>query len=146
MLSLKLATLLALATLLRSAELASITFESLNCSAHSAAFALDRPRKAQHTGALRSFTLRAYNVPNLYPVACLSAYIQLTSERRATRSGRLLISLIPPHNDASGSTLARWIRNFLGPVGIDNTVFGAHSTRGAASSGAISSGTPIEQV
>ena len=143
----KLATILALATLLRTSELASITFESISITPQKVSFALGRPRKAQRAGSLRLFCLSAFDVPNLCPVSCTSAYLQRTASRRgADNANRLLLSLIRPFGAVSGSTVARWIKATLERAGIDIAIFTAHSVRGAASSGALARGIPIEDI
>lgn len=64
----KLATLIALSCLLRVFETAAISVASIHVS-NSAAFSIYRPRKTQHLGPLRSFSLPRLGGHSC-PVAC----------------------------------------------------------------------------
>ena len=46
----------------------------------------------------------------------------------------------------SKSTIARWIKTFLGSAGIDIKKFSAHSTRAASSSAAKQNGVPVGEI
>ena len=78
----------------------------------------------------------------LCPVATLRAYEGRTQEvRQETGPGPLFLTTIRPHNPASSSTIARWLKNVLAKVGIDTDIFKAHSSiRGAATTAASSAG------
>lgn len=143
-LSYKLVTLLALATMLRVSELASIDASSIRFDNDGVAFNLTKPRKAQRDGSLHSLFVRGIPDVLIDPVACCGFYRYLTDPlRHDGNSGSLFISLVRPHNPVSPSTLARWIKIQLGTAGIDTSTFTAHSTRGAASSAAAKNGCPI---
>lgn len=143
----KLVTLFALASLLRVSELASITFSSVSFVGSSVRFALSKPRKAQRSGALQSFSLAACPDSSACPVSALRSYISRTEINRPQgQDGRLFISLISPYGAVTGNTIARWIKSFLKLAGIDTSVFSAHSTRGAASSLAIAKGLSVDTV
>ena len=71
----KLATLLALATLFRASDLASVNFKSIVFTGNRVSFALSKLRKAQKSGSLQSFSLEKLDDELLDPVACLRAYI-----------------------------------------------------------------------
>jgi hypothetical protein len=71
----KLATLLALATLFRASDLASVNFKSIAFTGNRVSFALNKLRKAQKSGSLQSFSLEKLDDELLDPVACLRAYI-----------------------------------------------------------------------
>ena len=146
-LSLKLSTLFTLATLLRVSELAAISTRSLVVSPQAASFSLNRPRKAQHSGALRSFTLQPFESnANLCPVGCIAVYLDRTADLRPSNSDYLFVSLIRPHRAATATTLARWIKTILHLSGINTSIFGAHSVRGTASSDSVARGVPVEDV
>lgn len=70
-LSSKPCTLIALATMLRAAEIASIAGHTIAFSAESVTLTLTKPRKAQHSGALRSVELRSWDHADQCPVSCL---------------------------------------------------------------------------
>ena len=59
---------------------------------------------------------------------------------------RLFLSVNNPHKPVSSATLSHWVKNCLLEAGIDNKVFRAHSTRGAATSAALRTGTSIPEI
>lgn len=86
---------------------------------------LDAPRQS-----LVFYPAFSYN-PRLCQVTCLQAYERCTSPLRNPRFTDLFLSFRPPHYPVSSSTITRWISWVLSGAGIDTSVFGAHSTRGA---------------
>lgn len=62
---------------------------------------------------------------------CLQVYECCTSPLRNPRFTDLFLFFWPPHYPVSCSTITGWIRWVLSGAGIDTSVFGAHSTRGA---------------
>ena len=79
--------------------------------------------------------------PLLCPVTTLRAYEGRTEEfRREEGSSPLFLTTIRPHNVASSSTIARWLRSILEKAGIDTSIFKAHSVRGAAVTAASNAG------
>ncbi len=46
------------------------------------------------------------------------------------------MSFIRLHKAVTSSSIARWLKTILEEAGIDTTIFGAHSTRGASASAA----------
>lgn len=143
----KLATIMALSTLLRVSELASISRSTINFSAHGVTFHLSKPRKTQHQGPLSSVSLPKCADRRVCPVRCLGIYMYRT-ETLLTQScnDRLFLTLIAPFRPVTGSTVGRWIRSYLSKAGIDTAVFSAHSTRGAGASKAVANGVPIDTV
>ncbi len=144
----KTVTLLALTTLLRGAELASIKFDSFFASRYRATFVLGQLRKSQRTGPLQSLTVRAWRDNSIIcPVTTLESYIERTETLRGPMSGNaLFIGSNKPHRPVTASTVGHWIKEQLREAGIDTNVFSAHSTRGAAASHAASVGVPIATV
>ena len=59
--------------------------------------------------------------------------------------GRLMITYGKPHKEASSDTLSRWIKGKLSNVGIDVTIFQAHSCRAASMSKAGQQGIKISE-
>ncbi len=147
-LSRKLVTLLALCTLLRTCEIASIVLNSIVLSEFELSFSLGQPRKAQHSGSLKRISIPAWrqNV-SICPVKCSETYLEHTAGlRNASNSSTLLISTNKPHGSAAVATIGRWIKEQLKVAGIDTATFTAHSTRGAAASKAASAGVPIQAI
>ena len=79
--------------------------------------------------------------PLLCPVTALRAYEHRTQKfRREEGLNPVFLTTIKPHNVASSSTIARWLRNVLEKAGIDTSIFKAHSVRGAAVTAASNAG------
>ncbi|XP_045028562.1 uncharacterized protein LOC123471393 [Daphnia magna] len=143
----KLATLLALATLFRASDLAAIDKRSIKFSTNRVSFSLTRPRKAQKSGALHSFSLERLGDEPLDPVECLKCYISRTEGfRKDSNSELLFISSVGQHNPVKSQTISNWIKNVLKDSGIDMGVFSGHSTRGAAASKAVAVGASLDSV
>lgn len=143
----KLVTLMALATLLRVSELASIDRTSVAMSPHDVCFHLLKPRKTQHHGPLSSFTLPFCSDQRICPVRCLSIYIHRTETWLSQSSNNsLFLSLNAPHRPVTGSTIGRWVKGYLARAGLDTATFSAHSTRGAGASKAVANGVPVDLV
>jgi hypothetical protein len=143
----KLATLLALATLFRASDLAAISKRSIKFSTNRVSFSLTRPRKAQKSGALQSFTLERLGDETLDPVACLKCYISMTESFRKDSNNELLfISSVGLHNPVKSQTISNWIKKVLKDAGIDVEIFSGHSTRGAAASKAVAVGASLDSV
>lgn len=77
-------------------------------------------------------------------VQCLKCYEDCTREIRNDVAGQLLISLQRPFRPVTASTLARWV-TWLRLAGID-TMFGAHSVRGAVASKAFYTGSRLQDI
>ena len=144
-------TLLALVSFLRVSELNSILRQSLRFSNSGVCLSLGRPRKAQHSGALRTILVDKLSDPLLYPVQCLGSYIYTTDvKRNELNSHFLLLGVIALFKDISSCSKSRWIeplskketKNKTSEAGIDLS-FTAHSTRSAAASQAIAQGVTI---
>ena len=144
-LSKKLATLLALATIYRVSEIMAISFHSLKFSPTAASFSLTRPKKAQHSGPLKSFVLPRFK-GKCCPVECLESYVAISGEWRDPDSSALFLSIRRPHKPVGSSTLGNWIKSCLSDAGLDPSSFSAHSTRGAAASKAVKQGIPVDTV
>lgn len=96
-----------------------------------------RPVQVVLTAYYEDETLDVYNL--------LERYIQITSPLRGSET-QLFISYVPPHKPVSRDTLSRWIKEILGNSGIDVSQYGAHSTRAAAVSAAVSKNLPVEEI
>ncbi len=144
-LSKKLATLLALATISHVSEIMSISFHSLRFSPTAASFSLTQPKKAQHSGPLKSFVLPRFK-GKCCPVECLESYVAISGEWRDPDSSAIFLSIRRPHKPVGSSTLVHWIKTCLSDAVLDPSSFSAHSTRGAAASKAVKQGIPVDTV
>ena len=103
-------------------------------------FFLRKPRKTQHIGPSKSFSLRYLDPPsNLCPVRCLEYYISVTKRLRSisnsissNRASSLFICHRIPNDTATSATIGQWLKKALLEAGIDIWVFSAHSTRRAS--------------
>jgi site-specific recombinase XerD len=147
-LSTKLAVLLALSSLCRVSELASIVKDSIVIDDEQAKFSLSVPRKSQRASALQVITLKKLLPVSLAcPVEALKQYLSVSEPFRVGAKGRLLLlGLRPPRCSVSGSTVARWIKSILSEAGVDTTIYSAHSTRGASASNAANRGVPTDAI
>ncbi len=141
----KLATLLAITTWLRTAELASLDPSSMKQQSSGVRLSLSKPRKTQSSGPLQTVLLTSFPEKSICPVDCLRAYLFITDYLRSNANNKhLFLSIIHPFKPVSGNSVGRWIKSYLSDAGIDTNIFSAHSTRGAAASGAAASGMSVE--
>ena len=83
----------------------------------------------------------------LCPLACIREYIKLTASWRVHgKPAQFFLTHKKPHNPASRSTLARWIKNALLLADVDTKVFQAHSLRGASTSQALLKGLSVRDI
>ena len=105
--------------------------------------------KTSRPGKSIEITFSSSGCASICPLAALKEYIS-RSETLRFRSGhfvsKLFLSLIGPHNPVSSMTIARWIMSVLQSAGIDTSKFKAHSVRGAATSRAYFTGTPVADI
>lgn len=143
----KLVTLIALATWMRVAEVTAISFQSIIFTQKGVKFSLDRLRKTQRCGPLKSFEMESRPDTKICPVSALREFLERTKEFRPASGGsRLLITLVKPHKPVSSNTVSRWIKSMLREAGVDTSNFGAHSTRSAAASRAVVEGAPVDAI
>ena len=79
---------------------------------------------------------------------CVVSVLENTCVERITweggRESKLLIGYQKPYKHVSKDTLARWLRDVLNKADVDMQQFGAHSTRTASTSAAITCGVPVD--
>ena len=149
-LTLKLATLLAITSSHRGAELRLLKLNRMNIHAEYIQFQFDEVLKTSEQGETLPNT-KFYTFEDeaiLCPANCLTAYIKRTvSWRNEGKEQHLFLSHINPHMPIKKSpTIARWIKEFLGDAGIDISTYQAHSTRGASCSKAKAKGLSVEDI
>ena len=83
----------------------------------------------------------------LCPVACLREYIKKTTKLRnhSGVSRPFFLATQKPYSPVSSTSIGRWLKLTLQDVGIDISVFKAHSTRGSSSSAARQSGVSVKE-
>nr|XP_014343339.1 PREDICTED: uncharacterized protein LOC106703295 [Latimeria chalumnae] len=142
-LSAKLALLLCLVALKRTSDIRALDISRRSFLPGAVRFDLVRRTKTN----LPSIVFPAFDAePCLCVVRCLREYELRTESLRADPPGQLLISFVRPYRPVSSPTIARWIWGLLQQSGIDTSIFGAHSVRGASASKAAILGFRIEDI
>ena len=70
----------------------------------------------------------------------------LNPHRVGACANSLFFSLVSPFKAVTPNTISRWIRTIMLSAGVVTSVFGAHSTRGAAASRASVSGAHVDSI
>ena len=137
--------LLALLSGQRCQALHCLSLASIKISDAKCVFSIDvllkHSRKGKHLAPLE-FVAFPQN-SHLCVVSVLKEYLCQTKELRGSEN-MLLISYQKPYKHISKDTLARWIRDELQRAGVDTQHFGAHSTRMASTTAAVSRGVPVD--
>ena len=84
----------------------------------------------------------------LCPCSCFREYEMQTRAFRpesVSVPNKLFLAVNKPQKPVSSTTLSHWVKNCLLEAGIDNQVFKAHSTSGAATSAALRAGISIPE-
>ena len=74
----------------------------------------------------------------------VNAYLARTEKIRKSQS--LFITSTPPYEQATLSTMARWVKTVLKLAGIDTTIFAPGSTRAASANAAHQAGVPLNTI
>ena len=141
LLTLRTVFLLAITRPSRSADLSQLDISRMRTLANGVAFVPTVLAKQSRQGKpIEEFFFPSLpgNTP-LCPVASLQAYLDKTTSLRGEET-RLFVSFIRPHKAVTSSSIARWLKTILEEAGIDTSIFGAHSTRGASASAAAKAG------
>ena len=145
----KLVMLLLLTTSQRVQTLCSLCITDIIRSedGNTVVFRLSKVLKHTKRGSLGLITLNQFHLdPRLCVVRCLNMYLQKTCELRSSKCEQLLITTVPPFQEASTQTVARWVKEILCLSGVDTGLFKAHSVRGASTSKLFQLHTPISEI
>jgi hypothetical protein len=144
-LTIKTAFLLASSAIMRSSDLARISFSSISFQDSSASFTVIGPKEASLLEPNRLVKI-ACTSPSSSCAACsLKRYIERTRPQRAFVHDRLFLSL-SKNSAASSQTIARWLTSVLALAGVDTSLYKAHSVRSAAATLQLKQGQTVEQV
>lgn len=144
LLSIKLATLLALTTGQRCQTLSVIDINNMDIDADCVKIRIGSVLKQTKPNKhLSEICIESYPEGPICVVKSLQQYLDKTKAVR--QSSKLFLITQKPHNPASKSTIATWIKLALQLGGIDTSIFKPHSTRGASTSEAIKK-VPIDTV
>ena len=136
-LTLKTVFLLAITRPSRSTDLSSLDVSGIQSRSDGLSFIPNSLAKQSRQGkSIEAFFFPSFptNI-NLCPVSTLRVYREKTTPLRHGET-RVFISFIKPHKAVTSSTIARWLRVTLEEAGINSSIFGAYSTRGASASAA----------
>lgn len=146
-LTLKLVTLIAVLSGQRCQTIANLSLTSMRLTDEKCTFNIDfcvkQTRKGKHLAPVELLAFRENK--DLCIVSVLKEYLKRTEPLRKGID-KLFIAHQKPHKAVSTNTIGRWIRDALTRAGIDTVQFGAHSTRAASTSAAVSRGTPVDVV
>ena len=145
MLTYKTVMLLALLTGQRRQTLHALDITTMDLTSEKCTFVLNSLLKTSRPGKhLAPIELQAYKLDKqLCPVAHITEYIKRTAGLRGNHH-KFFISYQKPHQEISGDTISRWLKNTLELAGVNTTKFGAHSTRAASTSAAKAMNMPID--
>uniref|UniRef100_A0A1X7VRX6 Tyr recombinase domain-containing protein n=1 Tax=Amphimedon queenslandica TaxID=400682 RepID=A0A1X7VRX6_AMPQE len=146
-LTLKTAFLLAITRPSRSADLSQLNTARIRRGMNGVSFLPSVLAKQSRQGKpIEPFYFPAFQAnTTLCPVNTLDTYLDKTKQMRGNEN-RLFISFIEPHKAVTSSSIARWLRTNLEEAGIDSSIFGAHSTRGASASTAARGGVTLKEI
>lgn len=136
--------LLALASFSRVSELASMARKDFFIS--SMTISLKVPRKSQSEGPLQRIIIQRYGDKDQCPVFCLSRYLELTKDLVNPEFDSLFGSPKRRYHPVGVSAIGKWIKATLQKLGVNTSVYSAHSTRGAAASAAFARGSPVDSI
>lgn len=146
-LNLKIAMLMALISVDRSSDLVKLSLTHSQFSPGRAVFTLTELRKQVRPGHRCPYLIISpfEGDRTLCPLQTLNSYLNRTSGlRRVANQGPLFISFIKPHNPVYSATIARWLKSVITRAGIEG--FTGHSTRGATSTKAVTTGLSVQDV
>ena len=148
LLSVKLATLLALTTGQRCQTLWAIDIKDIEiCSKFMKVRITQLLKQSKPNNHLQEMYFEPFQKnPNVCVIQCMKIYLAKTRElRTGSNTDKLFLITQNPHTHATKSTISRWIKLALQLAGIDINVFLPHSTRGASTS-AVSGKIPIDTI
>ncbi|XP_028178022.1 uncharacterized protein LOC114365605 [Ostrinia furnacalis] len=147
-LSAKTVTLLAIASAQRMQTLSLIKITNIVIESDCVIIKITDLIKTSRPGAYQPLIRLPFIIenPKICPALALTSYMNKTLNIRNCESGSLFISFRKPHNKVGPQTLAHWVKSTLQKSGIDTNIFGAHSTRHAATSAARRAGVSLQVV
>jgi site-specific recombinase XerD len=147
-LSHKTAFLLAGKGIMRSSDLARISFSSIRFNNTQVTFMVKQPKESNISEPHRLVQLACTLPRSSCAVCTLRIYLARTNEHRDDICNRdhLFLSYDGSFTPVSSQRLAKWIVNVLQRAGIDTSIFKAHSVRSASATQLINQGVTVDQV
>lgn len=144
----KLVILLALSTAHRVQTLSLIKIDNIKTTPSGVQIGIVDIIKTSAAGREQPVLYIPYFMENkaICPATTLEDYLLVTNHIRPSPIRTLLLTFKRPYKPASCQTISRWIRQVLKASGVDIGIFGAHSTRHAATSTAHASGVSLDTI
>lgn len=145
-LTLKTVTLMALISSQRIQSIHNICLSNMCVDESKYVFYLGKIKQSRPN--CKSFYMTLEKFPSEEKLCIFHSLTEYLKRTDGLRNGcdKVFISFLKPHKQVSKSTIARWIKTFLGSAGIDIKKFSAHSTRAASSSAAKQNGVPVGEI
>lgn len=147
-LTLKLASLLAIASASRASEICYLDTRYLVKGKKSYEFHFTKLTKSWRRGKPRPKL--SFDFFDEEPALCvcrtIDKYLERLAQRREEESTQLLLSHIKPHQPVAICTVSRWFVEVLKASNVDTKMFSGHSTRYASTSKAKSIGIPLDEI
>lgn len=147
-LSLKTATLLALASAQRIQTLSLINVQNVTLNDSTIIIKIVDLIKTSRPGACQPLIRLPYITenPKICPALALRMYLNKTRDLRVNSNDKLFISFKKPHKQVGSQTIGHWLKDVLQKSGVDTSVYGAHSTRHASTSAARRAGVSLQAI
>lgn len=146
-LSQKLLMLLVLLTGQRGQSIHLLNVEDLECGENCLIIRFKHVLKTSRPGVhMDEIVLPAFkDTPELCVLVTFKAFITRTSGLRG-KNRRLFVSTLKPHGPLSRDSVRNWTKAIMTAAGVDLNIFGAHSTRAAATSKAQCKGVSLNTI
>lgn len=146
LLTLKLTTLLALATGQRVQTLSLIELKNIQSSNKGIEIKIPKRIKTSNKNTFLSLSFYLED-PHVCVATTLLYYMEKTKPmRNLDFCQNLLMTFKKPYHNATSQTISRWVKKIMFKSGIDTTQFTAHSTRHASTSLAQRKGIPFDVI
>ena len=149
----KLASLFALTSAHRGAELKLLNVQRMDVEKDQVRFQFDKKFKTTKPGVSPNASVfyKFVDDPSLCPLLCLKVYLNRSQDWRGVVEGKitrtdLFLSHQEPHHEVGKTSISRWIKDVLHMASIDTKTFTGHSYRHASSSKACYAGLPIQEI
>jgi len=150
MLTKKIATLLCLLSGQRAQTIGALRLDFSKLTEQELTFYVPSILKTTKPGKHQEpLQFQRFHLKKLCILECFTEYRRRTDNIRENLEGKpqgLILSYAYPHNPVGVSTIARYVKIFLGMAGIDITVFSTHSTRHASTSKNNNMGLSIKDI
>ena len=143
---------MALANADRCSDLAALDVDYCTFQGNGVRFIIPSLTKTRKSGPpVKAFYSAFPDNPKICPVQTLICYekrsLHLRGKRSHEKAGNpLFLSVCKPHKPVKPATLGHWLKKVMKSAGVDTDTFTAHSTRGAATSKAKSTGVSVRDI